>query len=118
MEQGYSTTALAGRFRVSRQTLYDWMDAHPEFLDAVKEGQAASAIWWEDCLRTSAMTGNGNATSAIFGLKNRATDDWRDRRDIDLSSKDGSMSPKGIPDDLVTALDAIAGKLSGSDSEG
>ena len=118
MEQGYSTTALAGHLKVSRQTLYDWMNAHKEFLDAVKEGQAASAIWWENCLRANAATGEGNATAAIFGLKNRASDDWRDKRETDLTSSDGSMTPKGIPEDVITALDAIAGKITGGDSTG
>lgn len=94
MEQGYSTTALAGHLGVSRSTLYDWMDANPEFRDAVKEGMAASAIWWENCLRQNAIKGEGNATSAIFGLKNRASEDWRDRKDVDHTSSDGSMTPK------------------------
>lgn len=83
MEQGYSTTALAGHLGVSRQTIYDWMDAHPAFLDAVKEGVAASAIWWENCLRQNAIDGKGNAASAIFGLKNRASEDWRDKQVVE-----------------------------------
>lgn len=96
MADGYSTTALAGRLGVSRSTIYEWIDQHPEFSDAVKQGQAASALWWEDRLRLNAMTGDGNATSAIFGLKNRASDDWRDRKDVDVTSSDGSMTPKGL----------------------
>lgn len=93
MEQGYSTTALAGHIGVSRSTLYLWMDEYPEFSDAVKEGMAASAIWWENCLRDNAAKGEGNATAAIFGLKNRASDDWRDKREVDNTSSDGSMTP-------------------------
>ena len=93
MEQGYSTTALAGHLGVSRSTLYLWMEHHQDFSDAVKEGMAASAIWCENCLRNNAMRGEGNATSAIFGLKNRASDDWRDKRDVDHSSSDGTMTP-------------------------
>ena len=96
MAQGYSTTALAGHLKVSRQTLYDWMDAHPEFLDAVKEGQAASAIWWEDCLRDNAQKGEGNATAAIFGLKNRASDDWRDKREHDHTTNGKDMPAPSI----------------------
>ena len=96
MEQGYSTTALAGHLGVSRQTLYNWMDEYPDFFDAVKEGVAASAIWWENCLRNNAMKGDGNATSAIFGLKNRASDDWREKRDVDHTSSDGTMTPKPL----------------------
>jgi hypothetical protein len=49
------------------------------------------------------LTGKGNATAAIFGLKNRVVDDWRDKRDMDHTSSDGSMSPNRIelvsPDD-------------------
>ena len=85
MEQGYSTTALAGHLGVARSTVYLWMEQHPEFSDAVKEGMAASAIWWENCLRNNASRGEGNATAAIFGLKNRAADDWRDKREVDMA---------------------------------
>jgi hypothetical protein len=35
---------------------------------------------------------------------------------MDLTSSDGTMTPKGLPDDLAAALDAISGKLSRSDS--
>jgi hypothetical protein len=83
MEQGYSTTALAGHLGVARSTVYLWMQENPAFSDAVKEGMAASAIWWENCLRNTAMKGEGNATAAIFGLKNRASDDWRDKTEVD-----------------------------------
>ena len=96
MTQGYSTTALAGHLGVSRSTLYLWMEEHPEFSDAVKEGMAASAIWWEDCLRDNASKGEGNATAAIFGLKNRASDDWRDKRDVDHTTNGKDMPPTKI----------------------
>jgi len=116
MSQGYSTTALAGHLGVSRSTLYDWIDAHPEFRDAVKAGAAASAIWWEDCLRDNAQKGEGNATSAIFGLKNRASDDWRDRKDVDLTSSDGSMTPKPGLDVSKLSVEAMAEIMRASDA--
>ena len=96
MAEGYSATALAGHIGVSRSTLYLWMDQHPEFSDAVKEGMAASAIWWENRLRDVASGGEGNATAAIFGLKNRAADDWRDKQAHEHTSPDGSMTPQQI----------------------
>jgi len=80
MSQGYSITAFAGHLGVSRQTIYNWMDAHPEFFDAIKEGEAASALWWENALRNTTLTGEGNATAAIFGLKNRIPHEWRDKQ--------------------------------------
>lgn len=103
MEQGYSTTALAGHLGVSRQTVYNWMDEHPEFFDAVKQGMAASAIWWENCLRNNASNGDGNATAAIFGLKNRAADDWRDKREFNHESENGTMTPGKIERVIIQA---------------
>jgi hypothetical protein len=85
MADGYSLTAFAGEIGVSRQTIYNWAERHPEFLDAVKTGEAASQLWWERRNRGFAETGEGNATAIIFGLKNRAAEDWCDKRDINLS---------------------------------
>lgn len=73
-----------------------WMEENQDFSDAVKQGMAASAEWWENCLRNNAMKGEGNATAAIFGLKNRAADDWRDKREVDHQSSDGSLKPQTI----------------------
>jgi len=101
MSEGYSVTAFAGSILVSRATVYLWVDAHPEFMDALKTAQAASAVWWENCLRNNAQSGEGNATAAIFGLKNRVADDWRDKRDVDHSSSDGSMATKPTTVNLV-----------------
>lgn len=83
LADGYSVTAFAGSIRVARSTVYLWAEEHPEFSDALNIGQAASALWWENRLRDNAEKGEGNATAAIFGLKNRAADDWRDKREHD-----------------------------------
>jgi hypothetical protein len=40
------------------------------------------------------------------------------RQSVDHTSTDGSMTPKGIPDELTAALDAIAGKVAGGDGKG
>jgi len=94
MENGYSITEFAGSIRVARSTVYKWADEFPEFSDALNTGQAISALWWENRLRDVAEKNEGNATAAIFGLKNRAADDWRDKQAVDHTSSDGSMTPK------------------------
>ena len=103
LSEGYSTTALAGELGVSRSTLYRWADAHEDFRDALKGGQAGSALWWEGKLREIAQKGGapGQATAVIFALKNRAPEDWRERSEVDHSSKDGSMSPHGASADAA-----------------
>jgi hypothetical protein len=60
---------------------------------------------YSDCLK-----------AAMFWMKTRAG--WRERQEINHVSEDASMTPKGLPDDLKSALDAIAAKISGGDSKG
>jgi hypothetical protein len=96
MAQGYSIAGFAGHVGVSRQTVYDWGKDHPEFLDALNQARAASARWWETTAIGIATGKEGNASVAIFGLKNRVADEWRDKQEIDHRSPDGSMTPKGL----------------------
>lgn len=86
---GYSVTAFAGDIGVSRATIFNWANEHPEFLDALKEGQAAAVKWWEGALHVVAKEGKGNATACIFGLKNRASDDWADKVHTEITGKNG-----------------------------
>jgi hypothetical protein len=56
---------------------------------------------------------SGDTAAMIFWMKTRAR--WQERHEVDLSSTDGTMTPKGVPDDVAAALNAIAGKITGSD---
>jgi len=38
-EKGLTTYQIAAKFGISRQTLYNWTKAHPEFLDALMGGR-------------------------------------------------------------------------------
>lgn len=101
MRDGYSVTALAGHIGVARSTVFKWASEHEDFSDALKTGQALAALWWEDCLRTVAKEGTGNASAAIFGVKNRSSEDYKDKRETDHTSSDGSMAPKSIERTIV-----------------
>lgn len=79
LSEGHSVTAFAGRIGVARSTVFKWADEYPEFSDALKVGQAKATSFWETILVKVAREGGGNATAAIFGLKNRASDDWADK---------------------------------------
>lgn len=85
--QGYSLTAFAGEIGVARSTINEWMDQHEEFSEAVKIAKAKCARWWEDCNKKVAKTGGGqgSATACVFGLKNMAPDDWRDKQEVSLT---------------------------------
>lgn len=98
MKEGASLTSFAASINCARSTINVWMEANPEFSEAVKAGKAQCAAWWESIGRKNAVEGGGNATLVIFGLKNMAGDDWREKQEIDHTSSDGSMTPKSIHD--------------------
>ncbi len=82
-------TAFAGLIGVARSTVFKWAAEIPEFSDALRVGQAKATAFWEDILVKVARDGGGNATAAIFGLKNRAADDWSDRTVTEHTGPDG-----------------------------
>jgi len=78
------------------------------------EGFSAIAREVDEIIRDQKFTGaaaellNANIIARDLGLADKQ----------DHQSTDSSMTPKGIPEDVAAALNAIAGKITGSDSEG
>ena len=104
MSEGASLTSFAALVGVARSTISEWMDEHEEFSVAATRGKAACAAWWERVARKNAVTGEGNATLTVFGLKNMSPEDWREKQEIDHRSGDGSMSPKDTGAAVLAAL--------------
>lgn len=99
LKDGYSVAAFAGRIGVSYSTVRLWEQEHPEFSAAVKDARAAATLWWEERNRESALgTSSGNATSIIFGLKNRAPEEWKDKTEQEHS---GGLEIRKIERTLV-----------------
>jgi hypothetical protein len=60
MAQGYSRAEVAVALGISYHTsLLRWEDLHPEFRDALKEGQERSQAWWEGMGRKSVHLPHG-----------------------------------------------------------
>jgi hypothetical protein len=108
MSGGASITSFAAEIDVSRSTITEWADNHPEFSVAVTRGKAKCAAWWERVARNNALTGNGNATLTIFGLSNMASCDWKQKQEIDHKSTDSSMTPKPALDMSKLSTEALA----------
>ena len=104
MSQGFSRMAAAGHIGVCYDTLRAWQDEHPEFSQAVKEGQAARTVFLERGL-LQAETGP-QVTSRIFALKNAAPEEWRDKTETELS---GGLKVEGIAVEFVRATADKAG---------
>lgn len=102
LTQGHSITAFAGQIGVARSTVFLWAKETPDFADAMEVAKAKAAKFWEDILIKIAKGGDGHATAAIFGLKNRASDDWSDKTVQEHSGPDGG--PIEVSDLSTTEL--------------
>lgn len=87
--EGFSLASFGGIVGASRQTIYDWADRHPEFLDAIKQGRAKGQHLWEQRLTRQAVEGTGNTAAIIFAMKNLYQDDWSDKVVSEHTGKDG-----------------------------
>ena len=116
MAQGFSYESFAGLVGVSKQTIYDWEKANPEFLDSKKIGVEKSRLFWETQgiegiynTETFEQDENGsrsvkkalNSSVWIFNMKNRFKDEWRDKQETELSGNVSTVIlPKPIDEDL------------------
>lgn len=128
-ESGAINTELAEKLKVSVPTLNAWSKKYPEFFSAKKEGKDKvdkeveislfkKAIGYEyvetkeivsdkDGKRTETTVKfvPPDVTAQIFWLKNRQPHDWRDKRDVELTGKDGApLNPKQMSDEDIIAL--------------
>jgi len=84
-----SAAGLCVWLGISRSTLHEWERSYPEFsntLDAIRQLQEKVAL-------NNGLTGDFNSTIVKLVLANHG---YSDRQEIDMSSKDGTMSPTRI----------------------
>ena len=86
MGTGLSLTAFAGHIGVARSTINEWMNAHPQFSEAVKIGTAKRVAYLERRLLDGEI--GPRVTSHIFALKNADPEEWKDKREIEHSVND------------------------------
>lgn len=107
---GATDTDLASFFDVCEATINNWKKEYPEFLESIKKGKFQAdanvadrlyqrALGFEhDSEEIKVVDGDiervpvrkvypPDPTSAIFWLKNRQPDKWRDKQDIDHTTK-------------------------------
>lgn len=90
-KQGYSLVEIAVEIGVRRETLYNWMEAHEDFFNAIKTAQEFAAAYLHKQFRKMAQgqIPGGNPTSLIFLAKNQAPQDFRDRKEHELTGPGG-----------------------------
>lgn len=134
---GATDKEMADFFGVSEQTLNAWKHAQPDFLESLRSGKMLADANIAARLYSRAMgytheavkiavspTGEHHqvpyvehyapdTTAAIFWLKNRRPDQWRDKQTQEVTGADGApLIPQEAPSslDLARAMLAIVAK--------
>lgn len=85
MEKGFSLESFAAEINCCKQTLYNWQENHPDFLDAVQKGEAKSRLFWEriGIAGTIGKIDNFKQASWSFNISNRFPKEWKHRQSVD-----------------------------------
>lgn len=117
---GHTNKEIAEYIGICEDTLYEWINAYPEFAEAIKKGKEVIVCELENALikrakgyeveeivylpeRGGGVTERRNTkhippdtTALIFALKNMDAENWRDRKETALSG-----SVQTVPDKIT-----------------
>ncbi len=89
LADGESLAAVCCEIGITRTTLYDWRDTHPEFKAAIDSGlQSAQRVWEQ--IGKDGITGQYekfNGAPWIFTMKNRFRDDYAEEKESKAGSE-------------------------------
>lgn len=91
-EMGKSKAWMAASLGVSRQTIENWMQEFPEFLDAITHAMDLSQKWWEDIGQAYIISEGGKTlNSGVYSrsMAARFPADWREKTETALTGANG-----------------------------
>jgi len=91
---GLTDEQIAHNMGIRRETLWSWRKQFPNIDNALKKTKEVVDRQVENALFKKAC--EGDTTAMIFWLKNRRPNDWRDKRETQLSG-----NVQSVPDRLV-----------------
>lgn len=91
---GLTDEQIAHNIGIRRETLWNWRKQYPNIDNALKKTKEVVDREVENALYKKALS--GDTTALIFWLKNRRPNDWRDKRETQLSG-----NVQTVPDRLV-----------------
>jgi transposase len=87
-KQGKSVAWMAAELGVCKQTLHNWTEQYPEFLDAFTRAKLESQRWWEDAGQNNMLMAQGagtfNASVWSRSMAARFPEDWREKQETTL----------------------------------
>ena len=84
---GKSLAQMCAHFDISWQTIDNWAEAHPEFLEALSRAKVHAQSWWEDQGVLGMTADKFNAAVWKKSMEARFRDDYTERQEIDHSGQ-------------------------------
>jgi hypothetical protein len=84
MSEGASIEELVLELGICKQTIYNWQQEHPDFLDAIKTGVELSEGWWKREGRKALRDKDFSYTGWYMNMKNRFG--WADKQQTDITT--------------------------------
>jgi predicted transcriptional regulator len=85
--EGKTEEEIAALLGVTAKTIFNWKNAHPEFLLALKQSKEEADSVVEQSLYQRAIgikDAKGDVTACIFWLKNRQPAKWREKQEVEM----------------------------------
>lgn len=87
-KDGASTVDMSSTIGVVRQTMYNWAEVHPDFMDALTRARELSQVWWEKAGRDG--MGADKFNSAVWAkMVGARFADYQDRSKVELTGANG-----------------------------
>lgn len=86
---GKSITWMAAELDISRSTIHEWIDTHPEFSDAINKAKSKAQAVWEDYGQNSLSSREFNAGVWSKSMAARFPEDWRDKQETAVTGAGG-----------------------------
>ena len=96
MAEGGSYESFGAKVNCGKRVLYDWEDAHPDFLQAKETGRAKGQHWWETQART-ALNARFFQTG-VWAMSMRNMFGWSDRERLFIEGGDKPIKIQHLSD--------------------
>ena len=117
-KEGKSKAQIAASLGCVRQTLDNWAEKYPQFLDALTRARDLSLSWWEDQGQKGIWSREFNANAFKLQVMNRFPDDYRDKTSVEHTGKDGGPIETTDTRDMARAVLEILSMAEIEDSTG
>lgn len=89
--EGASIAEMAFELNCAKNTLNNWAEQHPEFLNAFTRAKLASQVWWERKGRVGMEKSSSEFQASVWSrsMAARFPEDWREVKGTELTGKDG-----------------------------